>query len=48
MVRDLTLRSVTSFGSILVLRLFMDELVQYVVLKAEGEKTNQPLLMVNL
>lgn len=48
LVRDLTLRSVTSFGSILVLRLFLDELVQYIVLKKEGTAENKPLLMVDL
>jgi len=47
-VRDLTLRSVTSFGSILVLRLFLDELVQYVVLEAEAKAKNAHLITVKL
>jgi len=48
LVRDLTLRSVTSFGSILVLRLFLDELVQYIVLKHEADSCEIPLCMVDL
>jgi len=47
-VRDLTLRSVTSFGSILVLRLFLDELVQYVVLESEAKVNDSQLITVKL
>jgi len=47
-VRDLTLRSVTSFGSILVLRLFLDELVQYVVLEFEAKASDNHLIAIKL
>merc|ERR1711976_1161021 len=43
-VRDLTLRSVTSFRSILVLRLFLDELVQFIVLETEAKATCSQLI----
>ena len=46
-VRDLTLRSAQSFGSVLILRLFLDEFVQLVVLQAEAKRTGCPIMLVH-
>ena len=46
-VRDLTLRSAQSFGSVLILRLFLDEFVQLIVLQAEAKRIGCPIMLVH-